>query len=269
MWSPANEPPGEPQLLTSDDAAAALARVDALHTALTQSVLEGGDLDRIAAEVAGVLGVGILVTSTDGRERAAGGMSPDLRAALGTAGLVDPTGPAARGARDRGGHPPRHRGAAGAPDRGRRGRPGPARVRGCGARRPGRRARAGAGSDRRRAGDHPRAGRGGGRGQVPRRLPPRRLPRPRRGPGLRARARRGLRLGPGPAGGGRVRRAGPVRPGGSTGVAAASPGVAGAVLAGLAAGDARPRGRHPERRLLLRGGDPAAGGRRRTWCPAR
>ena len=92
MWAPANEPPGEVQLLTSDDAAAALARVDALHTALTQSVLEGGDLDRIAAEVAGVLGVGILVTSTDGRERAAGGMSPDLRAALGTAGLVDPTG---------------------------------------------------------------------------------------------------------------------------------------------------------------------------------
>ncbi len=74
------------------DPAAALARVDALHTALTQSVLEGGDLDRIAAEVAGVLGVGILVTSTDGRERAAGGMSPDLRAALGTAGLVDATG---------------------------------------------------------------------------------------------------------------------------------------------------------------------------------
>ena len=47
-------------MLTTADAAAALARVDALHTALTQSVLEGGDLDRIAAEVAGVLGVGIL-----------------------------------------------------------------------------------------------------------------------------------------------------------------------------------------------------------------
>ena len=100
-------------MLTSDDAAAALARVDALHTALTQSVLEGGDLDRIAAEVAGVLGVGILVTSTDGRERAAGGMSPDLRAALGTAGLVDPTRPAARGARDRGGDPSRHRASCG------------------------------------------------------------------------------------------------------------------------------------------------------------
>ena len=37
-------------------ASAALARVDALHTALTQIVLEGGNLDGIAAEVARVLG---------------------------------------------------------------------------------------------------------------------------------------------------------------------------------------------------------------------
>ena len=51
------------------DAAAALARVDALHTALTHIVLEGGDLGGIAAEVARVLGCGVLVTSTDGRER--------------------------------------------------------------------------------------------------------------------------------------------------------------------------------------------------------
>ena len=42
------------------DAAAALARVDALHTALTHIVLEGGDLGRIAAEVARVLGCGVL-----------------------------------------------------------------------------------------------------------------------------------------------------------------------------------------------------------------
>ena len=73
-------------------ATAALARVDALHTALTQLVLEGGDLERIAAEVARVLGIGILFTSTDGREVAAGGMSDDLRASLRSGHLLDPTG---------------------------------------------------------------------------------------------------------------------------------------------------------------------------------
>jgi len=73
------------------DAATALARVDALHTALTHIVLEGGDLARIAAEVAGVLGCGVLVTSTDGRERAAH-LDVDDRAALVDADLVDPTG---------------------------------------------------------------------------------------------------------------------------------------------------------------------------------
>ena len=72
-------------------ASAALARVDALHTALTQIVLEGGNLDQIAAEVARVLGVGVVVTSTDGRERAAA-LSDPGRAALAEAGLVDPTG---------------------------------------------------------------------------------------------------------------------------------------------------------------------------------
>ena len=73
------------------DATAALARVDALHTALTQIVLEGGDLARIAAEVAGVLGCGVLVTSTDGRERAAH-LDVEDRALLAEADLVDPTG---------------------------------------------------------------------------------------------------------------------------------------------------------------------------------
>ena len=61
-------------MLTTGDreelASAALARVDALHTGLTQIVLEGGNLDGIAAEVARVLGVGVAVTSTDGRLRA-------------------------------------------------------------------------------------------------------------------------------------------------------------------------------------------------------
>ena len=77
--------------MTVRDAAAALARVDALHTALTHIVLEGGDLARIAEEVAGVLGAGVLVTSTDGRERAAHLDDAD-RAALARADLVDQTG---------------------------------------------------------------------------------------------------------------------------------------------------------------------------------
>ncbi len=73
------------------DAGAALARADALHTALTEVVLEGGDLARIAAEASGVLGCGVAVTSTDGRERAAA-LSPADREALAGADLLDPTG---------------------------------------------------------------------------------------------------------------------------------------------------------------------------------
>jgi purine catabolism regulator len=78
-------------LITGDDASAELARIDALHTALTQLVLEGGDLDQIAAEVSRVLGDGVLFTSTDGRERAAA-LTPELREALSASGLLDPTG---------------------------------------------------------------------------------------------------------------------------------------------------------------------------------
>ncbi len=77
--------------MSDRDPAAALARVDALHTALTHIVLEGGDLARIAEEVAGVLGGGVLVTSTDGRERAAY-LSEIDRAVLAEAALVDPSG---------------------------------------------------------------------------------------------------------------------------------------------------------------------------------
>ncbi len=72
-------------------ASAALARVDALHTALTRIVLEGGNLDGIAAEVASVLGAGVAFTSTDGRVRAAA-MSDEVREALAKADLTDPTG---------------------------------------------------------------------------------------------------------------------------------------------------------------------------------
>jgi purine catabolism regulator len=78
-------------LIAGNDAAAALARVDALHTALTDIVLEGGDLDRIAAEVGKVLDVGVLITSTDGRERASA-MAPALRAALAESGFIDLSG---------------------------------------------------------------------------------------------------------------------------------------------------------------------------------
>jgi purine catabolism regulator len=73
------------------DATHALARVDALHTALTHLVLEGGDLQQIAAEAADVLGVGVLLTSTDGRERASA-LSDEARARLADARLVDVTG---------------------------------------------------------------------------------------------------------------------------------------------------------------------------------
>ena len=78
-------------LIAGDDRGAVLARLDALHSGLTQIVLEGGNLDGIAAEVTRVLDVGVLVTSTDGRERAAS-FTPDLRTLLDTFDLVDPTG---------------------------------------------------------------------------------------------------------------------------------------------------------------------------------
>lgn len=82
-------------MLISDDreelASAALARVDALHTGLTQIVLEGGNLGGIAAEVSRVLGVGVAFTSTDGRIRAAA-LGDDHQALLAEQDLVDPTG---------------------------------------------------------------------------------------------------------------------------------------------------------------------------------
>ena len=75
----------------ADRAAVALARVDALHTGLTQIVLEGGNLDGIAAEVARVLDVGVLFVSTDGRVRASA-LAPEDREVLHAPGLLDPTG---------------------------------------------------------------------------------------------------------------------------------------------------------------------------------
>ncbi len=74
-----------------EEASLALARIDALHTALTHLVLEGGDLQQIAAEAADVLDVVVVFTSTDGRERASA-LSPEAREALEARRLVDATG---------------------------------------------------------------------------------------------------------------------------------------------------------------------------------
>lgn len=69
----------------------ALARADTLHTTLSQLVLHGADLDRISAEVARVLGIGIVVTSTDGREWG-GALDDALRAQLVDLDLIDSSG---------------------------------------------------------------------------------------------------------------------------------------------------------------------------------
>lgn len=71
--------------------AGVLERIDALHRALTQLVLEGGGLDQIVAEVSRVLDLGVLITSTDGRERASA-LSEQLRAILAQADLLEPGG---------------------------------------------------------------------------------------------------------------------------------------------------------------------------------
>jgi len=68
-----------------------LERIDALHTGLTEIVLEGGDLGGIADEVSRTLDVGVVVTSTDGRERAAA-LGEEHRALLADHDLVEPGG---------------------------------------------------------------------------------------------------------------------------------------------------------------------------------
>jgi purine catabolism regulator len=78
-------------LISDPEAIAALHRADALHTALTHIVLEGGDLARIAEAVGDALGYGVVFTSTDGRERAAH-LDEAQRAMLADADLLDPTG---------------------------------------------------------------------------------------------------------------------------------------------------------------------------------
>lgn len=78
-------------LISDPDAVAALERADALHTALSHIVLEGGDLAAIAEAVGDALGCGVVFTSTDGRERAAH-LDVAQREALADADLLDPTG---------------------------------------------------------------------------------------------------------------------------------------------------------------------------------
>ncbi|MDN5894777.1 MAG: helix-turn-helix domain-containing protein [Nocardioides sp.] len=68
-----------------------LERIDALHEGLSQLVLAGGDLTEISSHVARVLGVGIMVTSTDGREQA-GAITDEHRDLLDEHQLLDPTG---------------------------------------------------------------------------------------------------------------------------------------------------------------------------------
>ncbi|RYB92971.1 PucR family transcriptional regulator [Nocardioides oleivorans] len=78
-------------MISDPDAVAALERADALHTALSHIVLEGGDLAAIAEAVGDALGCGVVFTSTDGRERAAH-LDEAQRESLSAADLWDQTG---------------------------------------------------------------------------------------------------------------------------------------------------------------------------------
>lgn len=68
-----------------------LRRMDELNTELGTLVLAGADLAQIAEEVARSLDVGLLITTSDGREQAAS-LEPGLREQLAEAGLLDPSG---------------------------------------------------------------------------------------------------------------------------------------------------------------------------------
>jgi PucR family transcriptional regulator, purine catabolism regulatory protein len=75
----------------ADPHLALLERVDTLLSTLARMVLEGASIDEIAGEVTRMLDVGVVVTSTDGRERGAS-ITPRSRSQLVDAGLVDPSG---------------------------------------------------------------------------------------------------------------------------------------------------------------------------------
>lgn len=75
----------------TDVQADVLHRTDALHAALEGLVLEGAGLGQIATRIADVLGIGILVTTVDGRELA-GALTGEMRETLTDADLFDATG---------------------------------------------------------------------------------------------------------------------------------------------------------------------------------
>nr|WP_281366085.1 PucR family transcriptional regulator [Janibacter cremeus] len=75
----------------TDVQADVLQRTDALHAALEGLVLEGAGLEQIATRIADVLGIGILVTTVDGRELA-GALTQEMRRALTESDAFDATG---------------------------------------------------------------------------------------------------------------------------------------------------------------------------------
>lgn len=75
----------------TDVQADVLQRTDALHAALEGLVLEGAGLQEIADRISEVLGLGILVTTVDGRELA-GALTEQMREVLAAADTFDDTG---------------------------------------------------------------------------------------------------------------------------------------------------------------------------------
>lgn len=75
----------------TDVQAEVLHRTDVLHAALEGLVLEGAGLQELTDRIADVLGIGVLITSIDGREKA-GTLDGRMRQALCEAELFDPTG---------------------------------------------------------------------------------------------------------------------------------------------------------------------------------
>lgn len=75
----------------TDVQAEVLHRTDVLHAALEGLVLEGAGLQELADRIADVLGIGVLITSIDGREKA-GKLDGRMRQVLREAELFDPTG---------------------------------------------------------------------------------------------------------------------------------------------------------------------------------
>lgn len=82
---------GQMILEVADLPTGGLQRAGQLHATLESLLLEGADLQRIAAQIAHVLDLGILITSVDGREMA-GALTETMRSRLADADLFDETG---------------------------------------------------------------------------------------------------------------------------------------------------------------------------------